>query len=104
MKKRTNFLSKFKLVYRPGSPLTKAALLSVIVLSTAALITIHTAIACGESRSNALRAQAAALELENADLKQNISILGSDESIKQIAQDELDMVDPDTVSFVNGNR
>ena len=46
-----------------------------------------------------LRQEAAALEQENQDLKDRISILGSVESVKQIANEILGLVDKDTVIF-----
>ena len=41
--------------------------------------------------------QAAAMEGENADLQEKIDNIGSVQSIRQIAQDELGLADPDTV-------
>lgn len=100
MKKRTNPFSNIKLVYRPGKTLTKVALLGVIVLSTVALVTLQTAIQRGQDREEAMRAQAAALEQENRELEQDIDALGSKESILDIAEEELGLVDPDTVVYV----
>lgn len=100
MKKRVNPLSKIKLVYRPGHTLIKIALLGVIVLSTAALVTIHTAIERSEAREEAMRAQAAALEQANRELEHDIDALGSKDSILDIAEEELGLVDPDTIVFV----
>ena len=103
MKKQDNPLSKIKLVYRPGKALIKVALLGVIVLSTAALVTIHTAIERSEAKEEAMRAQAAALEQQNQELEQDISALGSKDSILDIAEEELGLVDPDTVVYVPAN-
>ena len=103
MKKRANPLSKIKLVYRPGKTLIKVALLGVIVLSTAALVTIHTAIARSEAKEEAMRTQAAALEQQNEELEQDINALGSKDSILDIAEEELGLVDPDTVVYVPAN-
>ena len=100
MKKRANPLSKIKLVYRPGKTLIKVAVLGVIALSTVALVTIHTAIDRGEAKLNAGSAQAAAQEQENRELEQNIDALGSKDSILDIAEEELGLVDPDTVVYV----
>ena len=100
MKKRVNPLSKIKLVYRPGKTLTKIALLGVIAASTVALVTIHAAINRGEAKLNAGSAQAAAQEQENRELEQNIDALGSKGSILDIAEEELGLVDPDTVVYV----
>lgn len=103
MKKQANPLSKIKLVYRPGKALIKVALLGVIVLSTAALVTIHTAIERSEAKEEAMRAQAAALEQQNQELEQDINALGSKDSILDIAEEELGLVDPDTVVYVPAN-
>lgn len=103
MKKQANPLSKIKLVYRPGKTLIKVALLGVIVLSTAALVTIHSAIKQSESKEEAMRAQAAALEQQNQELEQDINALGSKDSILDIAEEELGLVDPDTVVYVPAN-
>lgn len=100
MKKRNNPFSNIKLVYRPGKALTKIALLGVIVLSTVALVTLQAAIQRSQDRAEAVRAQAAALEQENRELEQDIDALGSKESILDIAEDELGLVDPDTVVYV----
>jgi cell division protein FtsL len=100
MKKRANPLSMIRLVYRPGKTLTKLALLGVIVASTVALVTIRTAIAHSEAELNAGRSQAAAQEQENRELEQDIDALGSKDSILDIAEDELGLVDPDTIVYV----
>ena len=102
MKKRVNPLSKIKLVYRPGKTLVKAALLGVIVLSTAALVTIHTAIDREESKLNAGRAQAIAQEREKRELEKDIGALGSKESILDIAKDKLGYGDPSAIIYETG--
>ncbi|MBQ9762597.1 MAG: hypothetical protein IJV82_05910 [Oscillospiraceae bacterium] len=91
---------KYKIVFRPGSPLTKLALLGVIVLSTVALIAIHCAIGRSREQAEALRAQAAAAEREQNQLNNKIDALGSTDSVIDIAGEELGLVDPDTVIFV----
>ena len=100
MKKRANPLSKIKLVYRPGKTPIKLALLGVIVLSTVALVTLHAAIENGRDRLESSTAQAAKLEQENSDLEQKQNNLGSMGSILDIAEEELGLVDPDTVVYV----
>ncbi len=91
---------KYKIVFRPGSPLTKLALLGVIVLSTVALIAIHCAIGRSREQAEDLRAQAAAAEREQNQLNNKIDALGSTDSVIDIAGEELGLVDPDTVIFV----
>lgn len=95
---------KYKIVFRPGKTLTKVALLAVIVLSTMTLIAIGGAIRRGQTKVDALRAQAVAQEQEKAELEKDIAALGSDESVLEIAGEELGLVDPDTIIFVNDDQ
>lgn len=88
-----------KIEYRRSSPLTKVVVIAAILLSMAALITL------GWTRSQILaeiedmRTEAAQLESENEDLQEKIDDLESDsvQGILDIAEDELDLVNPDTV-------
>lgn len=99
MEKLRNLLSRVRLVYRRSSTLLKAVVLGTIVLCTVAVVCLS-AFAVNEKRQQEqLRQEAAALEQENQDLKDRISILGSVESVKQIANEVLGLVDKDTVIF-----
>ena len=49
------------------------------------------------SEENIKQEQAAAMEGENTDLREKIENVGSVQGIRQIAQDELGLADPDTV-------
>ena len=102
MKKRKNPLSNVRLVYRPGKALIKIALLAVIVLSTAALITIHTAIDRSQKRLEALRQEAISLEQENDALREDIDALGSGESIIEIAGKQLGLV-PNIILYITAD-
>ena len=102
MKKRANLLSKIKLVYRPGNTLIKVALLAVIVLSTAALITIHAAIDRSEKEKEALRNEAIVLEQENQELQEDIDALGSKDSIMEIAAKQLGLV-PNIILYITAD-
>jgi cell division protein FtsB len=99
MNQSTHPKTKFKFVSRPGKPLMKAALLGVLVLSTAALIAIHSATASKEAGNSALEQQVMDLEDENRKLEQYNESKDTEEGIQQVAQGELGMVDPDTVIY-----
>lgn len=88
---------KYKILFRPGKPLTKVALLAVIILSTVALIAVYGAIRNMEQRMEALRSQAFVEEQEREELRQDIDALGTPDSVVDIAGEELDLVDRDTV-------
>ena len=88
---------KFKVKLRSAPVKLKAMLIVLIVLSTAALVAlrwVHNGI---QAETQCKTEQAAAMEGENADLQEKIDSIGSVQSIRQIAQDELGLADPDTV-------
>lgn len=90
------FLKRIRLVYRRSSILTKAVVLSAIVLSMAALITIQLSTGAAQDRTKELADQAAQLEHDNQQLEDRIDDLGSADSVKDIAG-ENGYVDGDTV-------
>ena len=97
MAKIKDKLKLIKLRLRPSPRSTKIMLIVVILFAMTALIALRMAITDLNNRTEALRDKAAALEQENKDLQENIGILGSVQSIIQIARDELGLVDPNTV-------
>ena len=97
MDKIRRFLKRFRLVYRKSTPLTKAVVLSAIVLSLVALLTIRLAINATNDRISDLSGQAAGLEQNNQELQEDIDKLGTVDSVIEIAQKIWDLVFPDTV-------
>lgn len=97
MGKLIDRLKRVRLVYRRSSSLTKTVVLSAIVLSMAALLTLHLTVRAARQEAEDLGRQAAQLEQENQELEENIAGLGSVEGVEQIARDELGLVKPDTV-------
>ena len=88
---------KFKVRLRSAPISLKAALIVLIVLSMSALLAlrwVHNGIQAETQRK---AEQAAAMEGENTDLQEKIDSIGSVQSIRQIAQDELGLADPDTI-------
>ena len=88
---------KFKIRLRSAPVKLKVALVALIVLSIGALMAlrwVHNGI---QAQTQLKREQAAAMEGANADLQEKIDNIGSVQSIRQIAQDELGLADPDTV-------
>lgn len=99
MAKLRRFLSRIRLVYRRSSTLLKCVVLATIVLSTITAIALGILRNETAKQAEVLRQEAAVLEQENQALRDKISILGTVESVKQIARDILGLVDPDTVIF-----
>lgn len=97
MKSIKKLLGRIKFVYRRSNTLTKVVVLSAIVLSMAALLTLHLTIAAAENRTEDLTGEAGRLEQENQQLEENIGQLGTAEGIVQIAKDLWNLVFPDTV-------
>ncbi len=97
MNRIKSFLKRIRLVYRRSSTLTKAVVLSALVLTVAALVVVRLSIDAAQARTQELADEAARYEHENGELQENIDGLGSADSVEQIAKDELGLVDPDTV-------
>ena len=88
---------KFKVRLRSAPLKLKAVLIVLIVLSMGALVALRW-VHCGiQAQTELKREQAAAMEGENADLQEKIDSIGSVQSIRQIARDELGLADPDTI-------
>lgn len=102
MAKRTNPFSRVRLVYRRSKPLTKVVVTVAIVLSMAALISLGAAKRSALTRLDQLHQQAIALTQANEALNHDIFMLGSEQSVQKIAQDELDLVMPGTTFFHTG--
>ena len=93
---------KFQIVFRPSTTLLKIVVIVLIVFSTATLIALSWVRQSIQVQTQDMRNEAKNLEQENAELKDKIEILGSVQSVEQIAQEELGMVKPDTV-IINPN-
>ena len=97
-----NPFHRIRLVYRRSSLLVKILVLVTIVLSTAALLTLRIAMKNYQQQSQVLQSQAIKLQQENADLTARIAELGTKESIRRIAIEELDLMDPNAHFFNPG--
>ena len=103
MAARPNPFGKLRLVYRRTSTPVKCMILAALVVATAALLTLTISIRSAQAKLEAQKQQAALLEQENKELQENIDGLGSVESDKQIAKNELGLVDPNTVLYTPEN-
>ena len=86
-----------KVEYTRSHPLTKVVVIALILVCMAALITLMWSGSNLRNEISELRSEAANLEAENAELSEKIEDLDSVEGVENIAEDELDMVDPDTI-------
>jgi cell division protein FtsB len=86
-----------KVEYTRSHPLTKVVVIALILVCMAALITLSWSGSQLKREIAQLRQEAAELAAENAELKEKIDNLDSLEGDEDIAQSELEMVDPDTI-------
>ena len=87
------FLEKYirtRLVFGKATPLLKTVVSAVIVLSAMVLVTMRLNTWQAEERIQELRERAVVLEMENARLQQQVDDLGTVESIRTIAAQELE--------------
>lgn len=94
---RKNPLKNVKVVLRPSPMALKIVVTVLIVFSMGALIAlrwVHNAI---RAQTENLRSEAAAIEYANSELEEKTKNLGSVQSIRDIAKEELGMVDPNAV-------
>lgn len=97
MEERKNPFRNIKVVVRPSTPLLKIVVILVILLSMVALVALGWVQSSIFAQREALREQAAELEHENQVLEDKIADLGSAQSIQEIAEEELGLVNPDAV-------
>lgn len=88
---------KRKLVLVPSSPAVKILAGLVVLLSIMALVALGWVRGSIRDLTEEKRQQAAALEQENAQLKEKQEKLGTSDSVRDIAQEELGLVNPDSV-------
>ncbi len=96
---RKNLFSRFRLVYRRSSPLLKSVVLVTIVLGAVTLTALGIAHNQELRKQKQLEKQILALEQENQQVEENISELGSVQSILKIAMEKLGLVKPGTILF-----
>ncbi len=99
MAKKNRFFNRFRLVYRSSPLLLKCIVLATIVFSIAALSVIRMDLNQWQEKTNENRVYAAQLEQENANRKDMIRNQDTVDGVRQIAEEELNLVDPDTAFF-----
>ena len=93
---------RIRLVFGRSSVLIKILVLVTILVSAAALLALRTKIVAYQQQSQALQTQAIQLQMENEDLNQRIAEIGTKDSIRRIAIEELGLADPYTEFFDPG--
>ncbi len=88
---------KVKVEVRPTSNILKIILILLILTSIVALIALRWVHAGILTEIADLKEEASGLEYANEELEKKTEELGSVQSIQDIAQEELGLVDPDTI-------
>lgn len=97
MDEKKNPFRKVKVIFRPSPMSLKILVIVLILFSMAALMALRWVTNSIRQETENLREEAAAVEQENSDLKEKIDDVDSVKGVQNIAEEELDMVDPDTV-------
>ena len=104
MKKRTNPFSRIKIVLRPGNPVVKIVLLAVVLLSIGAMIMINSAIKKNEAEQERIRQQIAQQEKDKQKYEQGIDSAGTQEGLKDYAENELGLSPTGNTIFVGESK
>ena len=92
-------IPRIRLVYRRTSLAVKALVLAMLVFCILALLTLRISLMQTKKELSNVRAQAQVLEQENKRLQKSIDQLGTVQSVTELAEKLLGLVDPDTVIF-----
>lgn len=97
MKHRTHPLANTKVEVRRSPTALNVALILLILFCTAALAALGWVRQGLQAQTQQRAAEAAAVEFANRELERKIDALDSVQSIEEIAQEELGLVNPDTI-------
>lgn len=97
MEERKLQIGKVQVVLSHSSPILKAVVIVLIVFSMAALGALMWVQAGLQSQVRSMTAEAAAITAENEKLSSRLENPEDVKTIRQIAEEELDLVTPDTV-------
>ena len=90
-------IGKVKVVRRRSRLLTKVVVLAAVLLSVATLLTLLLVIQSTRAQTETLKTEAVQLNRENSRLELYIQELGTIKGIIRIAQEELGLIEPDSI-------
>ena len=97
MAERKNPMRKIQLIVRPSPRKLKILFILLILACLTALGALGAVHHRIRQQTQAALDQAAVLEQDNKELTEKKEALGTSSSIRDIAREELDLVDPDTI-------
>lgn len=96
-KKQNKPFQNVKVVVRPSPPALKVVLILLILFSILALAALRWVAIGIQNKTEEIRSEAAEAQYEKEELQEKIDSLGSVKSVEQIAEEELGLINPDTV-------
>lgn len=99
MTEHTWQIGKVQIVVSPSSKVLKIVLVVLLVVSAAAMGTLHWLNGAIQDQTELYRRQAAALEYQNAVLEDKLENMTTVQGMLEIAKEELGLVSPDTILF-----
>ena len=99
MEENKHALRNVQIKFRRSKRITKILVIAAIALSTVALLTLRGVQMNIERHTQEMREEAGQLAKENEELEQKKENADSVQGVKDIAESELDYVDPDTTFF-----
>ena len=97
MAERKNPFRNVRFIVRPGTRKLKIVFILLILVCAIALTALGIVRSHIHQKTQSVLDQAAVLEQENKDLAEKKENLGTSSSIRDIAREELDLVDPDAI-------
>lgn len=92
-------LRRIRVVFQRSPNLLKIILIAALLVSTVTLLVLRAALLDKKKENEELRQKMIALEQENRELTRKNALLGTVESVTELAGEFLDLVDPDTIIF-----
>lgn len=88
---------RYRVVFSQSSPLLKILVLLLLTFSLVALAALTWVKLSVEKQTEALREEAVAVSGENQKLENRLADMESDDTVKEIAKEELGLAEPGTV-------
>lgn len=97
MAEQKKLFGKVQIVWSRSTTLLKVLVILLIVFSMVALVALNWVRSSIQKQTEAMQAEAAAVEDRNEVLKERMEDMGSVDSVQEIAKEELGLVSPDTI-------
>jgi len=97
MAEKSLFSGRVRIVFRQSKPMVTVMVVIAIVFSLAAMGILGWSIYDMHRQTEKMRSEAAALEYENEELRRKAQQVDSVQGLLEIAEEELGLVDPNTV-------